>query len=283
MFRKLDGRPPRIALPAGTVDTHIHVFDNSKYEGQPDGPGLPADALVEHYERVQKWLGIERVVIVQGNAYQFDNRCILDALDHFGDKARAIVAVGPDSTDADIDAMTARGVRGARIMDILQGAVGLDGLLDVNARIHPFGWHLIVQFDGREMVARVPLLEKIQGDFVIDHTGKFLEPVGIDSPAFRALLGLVDRGNCYVKLAGCYETSIIGPPGFDDVGALAKALVKHAPDRIIWGTNFPHNMATSAATYPDDVLLLDLVNEWAGSDMNRQKIFVDNPVRLYGF
>ncbi len=133
------------------------------------------------------------------------------------------------------------------------------------------------------MVERTPLLKQIKGDYVIDHTGKYLDPVGIDSPEFKALLKLVDRGNCYVKLAGCYETSRIGYPSYDDIGILARALVRHAPERIIWATNFPHNMATSADTYPDDVHLLDLVNEWIGSDVNRQKIFVDNPSHLYGF
>jgi D-galactarolactone isomerase len=283
MFRTLGGRPPRHALPKGSVDCHIHIFDSSKYEGQAGGPPPPPDALVSDYEKVQKWLGLDRVVITQGNAYQFDNRCTLAALDHFGDNARAIVAVTPDISDKEINAMSARGVCGARVMDILQGALGLDGLLDINARVAPFGWSLIVQFDGRNMVEHVPLLEKIQGDYVIDHTGKFLEPVGVDSSAFQALLGLVDRGNCYVKLAGCYETSKTGYPDYEDVGALSRALVNHAPDRIIWGTNFPHNMATSAENYPDDVHLLDLANEWAGSDTNRQKIFVDNPSRLYGF
>ncbi len=283
MFRTLEGQPPQIALPQGSVDCHIHLFDSAKYEGQPGGPNPPPDALIGHYEKVQKWLGIDRVVITQGNAYQFDNRCILEGLDHFGDSARAIVAIRPDISDEDINAMSARGVCGARIMDILQGAMGLDGLMDVNARVHPFGWSLIVQFDGRNMVEHVPLLEKIQGNYVIDHTGKFLEPVAVDSPAFKALLNLVERGNCYVKLAGCYETSITGYPDYQDVATLSRALIKHAPERIIWGTNFPHNMATSAETYPDDVHLLDLVNAWAETDSVRHKIFVDNPVRLYGF
>lgn len=103
MFRTLEGRPPQVALPQGSVDCHIHLFNSAKYEGQPGGPKPPADALISHYEKVQKWLGIDRVVITQGNAYQFDNRCTLDALDHFGDKARAIVAIRPDISDEEIN------------------------------------------------------------------------------------------------------------------------------------------------------------------------------------
>jgi D-galactarolactone isomerase len=283
MFRTLEGRPPKISLPRGSVDCHIHFFNSAKYSHQPGGPKPPPDALFKHYELIQKWLGLDRVVITQGNAYQFDNRCTLEALDHFGDSARAIVAIRPDISEEEINNLSVRGVCGARIMDLQQGAIGLDGLLDVNARIHAFGWSLIVQFDGRDMVKHLALLKRIQGDYVIDHTGKFLEPVDVDSPAFKALLTLIDRGNCYVKLAAYYETSKTGYPYYEDIGALAKALINHAPDRIIWASNFPHVMASSATTYPDDVHLLDLANEWAGSEVNRQKIFVENPARLYGF
>ena len=282
-FRILNGNSPRIVLPKGAVDTHIHIFDSTKYSAQNGGPGIPADALVKHYEAVQKWLGIENVVIIQGNGYQFDNRCVLEALDHFGKKARAIVAIKPNISDAEIDVMSKLGVVGARIINILNGAAGLDLLLDINARVEPFGWNLTVQFDGREMLDHMPLLEQIQGDYVIDHTGKFLEPVSVDSPQFKALLKLIDRGNCYVKLAGCYETSIIGHPEYTDVATLSKALINHAPDRIIWGTNWPHNSSNSADNYPDEVHLLNLISDWAVNDENRQKIFVDNPYKLYGF
>ncbi len=102
MFRTLDGRPPKIALPQGSVDTHIHIFDSTNYAGQQGGPTPPPDALISHYEQVQKWLGIDRVVVTQGNAYQFDNRCTLEALAHFGEDARAIVAITPDITELSV-------------------------------------------------------------------------------------------------------------------------------------------------------------------------------------
>lgn len=283
MFRTLEGRPPKRVLPAGTVDCHIHLYDQINFPSPAEGPPHPVDALISHYEKVQKWLGINRVILVQGNASYRDNSCILNALEHFGEHARAVVAVGPDISNNTLEKMTGQGVRGARIMNILQGAVGLSEMLAVNQRVQPFGWHLIVQFDGRDMVEHQPDLEKIEGDYVIDHTGKFLEPVAPDSPAFNSLLKLVDRGNCYVKIAGCYETSKSGYPDYDDVGVLARTLIQHAPERIIWGSNWPHNMSDKKENYPDDVHLLDLVSDWAGSDPVRQQIFVDNPSRLYGF
>ncbi|MCL6415110.1 amidohydrolase family protein [Aestuariirhabdus sp. Z084] len=283
MFRTLAGPAPSIALPKGTIDCHMHLFD-SRYPEPKEGPAGPAhDAPISDYQQLQTWLGIDRVVIVQGNAYHKDNRCTLDALAHYGDKARAVVAVDVSITDDELQKMTQLGVRGARIMDLLQGAVGLDEMLEVNARVQPFGWSLIIQFDGRSIVERAPLLEQIQGDYVIDHIGKFLRPVSPDSNEFHSLLRLIDRGNCYVKIAACYETSLSGHPKYDDVALLAKALIEHAPERVIWGTNWPHLMSQSAQTYPDDRHLVDLANSWAGSPANRQKLFVDNPARLYGF
>ncbi len=283
MFRTLTGPAPKNALPKGATDCHIHLFDSSKYSAQPGGPPAPEDALISHYESVQNWLGLDRVVITQGNAYQQDNRCLLEGLDHFGDNARGVVAIDASISDQEIDAMTTRGVRGARIMNILKGAVGLDQMLEVNARVQPFDWSMIVQFDGRDILDHVADLKQIKGDFVLDHTGKFLEPVAPDSAQFKAVLDLVDRGNCYVKLAGCYETSRVGYPSYSDLGELSKAVIQHAPDRVIWGSNWPHNMSNSAENYPDDVHLLDLLMDWAGSSENVQKMFVDNPARLYGF
>lgn len=282
-FRKLTGDAPIISLPKGAIDCHIHVFDNANFSGEEGGPNPPPDALVDHYRCVQEWLGIDRVVITQGNAYQTNNACILDAVSQLGDKARAVVAVKPSITEAELHQMTVQGARGARIMDLLQGAVGFDEILDVNAKINPFGWSMIVQYDGNSILEKMDTLKKLKGDYVIDHIGKFFQPITTESDEFKAILSLVDKGNCYVKIAGCYETSKAGYPDYEDVAPIAKAIIDYAPDRVIWGTNWPHNMAQSAETYPDDVHLLNLVNEWAGSSANRQKLFVDNPEKLYGF
>ena len=283
MFRKLSGNSPKIALPTGAIDCHMHFFDKSKYSAQPGGPDAPEDALISHYDQVRKWLGIDRLVVTQGNCYQRDNRCTLEVLEHYGARARAIVAVDRSITDAELQWMTDLGVRGARIMNIMKGAVGLDQLLQVNRRVIAFDWSLILQFDGREILEHFSLLEKIEGTYVIDHIGKFLEPVEVESEQFKALLRLIDKGNCYVKIAACYETSQVGYPGYSDVAILAQRLIEYAPDRVIWGTNWPHLMSSSADTYPNDVHLLDLVNDWAGTESNRYKLFVQNPATVYGF
>jgi D-galactarolactone isomerase len=281
MARPLSGRAPRLKAPKGTCDTHIHFY-SAKYPKHPKGPPLPADATVEDYRQIQEWLGLERAIVVQPNAYGDDNRCTMEAVAALGtDRTRAVVVVAPDVSDDELDRLTQGGARGVRIM-CLGGLLQWDVMDEVIARVAPFGWHPIVQFDGCEFEQREAQLARIKGDYVIDHTGKFLEPVPVDSPAFRSMLRLVGRGNCYVKLSAPYETSKSGPPDYADVGTLAKALAKAAPERMLWASNWPH-VSVTAETYPDDANLLDLLLAWAPDEGAIRKILVDNPARLYGF
>ena len=136
--------------------------------------------------------------------------------------------------------------------------------------------------DGRELHTREALLNDLPSDLVIEHIGKFLEPVGVDHPGFQTLLRLVDGGRCWVKLSGAYMTSRSGPPSYEDVGVLARALVKRAPERVVWASNWPHPLATGHAM-PDDAELLDLLLDWAPDEGMRNRILAANPAQLYGF
>jgi D-galactarolactone isomerase len=279
--RILSGEPPRLKAPAGTCDTHMHFYD-SRYAARPGTP-LPPDASVEDYTQVKRWLGIDRSVIVQPNAYGDDNRLTMDCVTALGaDNARAIVVVKPDVTDERLEELNKGGARGVRIMALHGGAVGLDQLDALAARIHPFGWHPIVQLDGRQFPDYEAQLLRLPGTFVIDHVGKFLEPVAPDHPAFHSLLRLVETGRCYVKISAPYETSITGGPDYADVGALARELIRAAPERMLWASNWPHAQADKFG-YPDDARLLDVLLDWAGDEAVIHKILVDNPARLYGF
>jgi D-galactarolactone isomerase len=149
------------------------------------------------------------------------------------------------------------------------------------ARVHAFGWHVQLQLDGRKLADREATIRALPGRFVIDHVGKFLEPVGVDHPGFLALLRFLDTGRCWVKLSAPYETSKVGPPTYADVAVLAKALVSHAPERMLWASNWPH--PSERAHPPDDALLLDLLLDWAPDAATRRRILVDNPAPLYGF
>ena len=275
-----EGPPPKLKAPTGTTDTHMHVFD-ARFPLAPGQPVQPS-ATVDEYEVVRRRLGIDRVVVVQPNGYQGDNECLVDAVQRFGKDARGVVTVLPDVSTGELERLSAAGVCGARIMDLGGAPVGTGDLLAVADRVGAFGWHTIVQFDGRLMADLEPMLSRIPGDYIIDHAGKFLEPVPAESDAFKALFRLIDRGNCYVKLSACYETSRTGPPDYDDVGVLSKALASHAPDRMLWATNWPH-VGGTADTHPDDARMLDLLLDWVPAEADRQRILVDNPARIYGF
>lgn len=278
--RPLAGRVPRLKAPPGTCDTHMHFY-SSVYPALP-GTFSPADATVEDYRRMMSWLGIERVVVVQPNAYGDDNWLTMQSVAALGDCARAVVVVKPGVSDEELDRLTAAGARGIRFMALHGGTLGLDLLGEMTSRVAPFGWHAIVQLDGRDLPAHEAQLASLGCPFVIDHIGKFLEPVGVDHPAFKSLLRLVETGRCWVKLSAAYETSRSGHPDYADVGRLARELVRAAPERMLWASNWPHPQSDKLG-YPDDAGLLDLLLDWAPDDAARAKILVANPAELYGF
>ena len=279
--RPLTGPAPALKAPAGATDCHIHLYLPG-FEPQPGGPPVAELATVEDYALVQKRLGLERVILTQSNAYQFDNGSTLAALEQIGpERARAVIAVSPDMTVSELEHLHVRGVRGARIMNLRGGAVKITDMKPVERLCRSVGWSMIVQFNGREIDRHIDALRSIEADYVIDHIGKFIDPVPANDPRVDEILRLIDRGNAWFKICGCYETSLTGAPDFADVAAIAKRVINHAPDRIVWGSNWPH-VGVPRERYPDDAVLLDILLDWATPDQ-RQKILVDNPARLYGF
>jgi len=274
-----DGKP-KLKAPRGACDTHMHFYD----EAIPGAPGtfLPGHFPVEPYQALQKRLGLERVIVVQPNAYADDNRVTLDAMKKIGKGAKGVAVVKPGVKDAELERLTKAGVCAIRIMTLHGGLLGFDVMDGLMARVHPFGWHANIQLDGRELPKYEAQIKRLPGKFVIDHTGKFLEPVSADSKEFKSLLNLVDTGRCWVKLSAPYETSKTGAPKYEDVSRLAKALVKHAPGRMLWASNWPHPSARKPQP-PDDADLLDLLLDWAPDEKVRKKILADNPAELYGF
>jgi D-galactarolactone isomerase len=270
----------KIRVPKGACDTHMHFYDTKR----PGAPGtfLPGDFTVKDYRELQKLLGIERVIVVQANAYRDDNSVAVDAMRELGKSAKGVAVVKPTVSDAELERLTKAGMCAVRIMTLHNGMLGFDVMDEVMARVHPFGWHANIQLDGRELPKYEAQIKRLPGKFVIDHTGKFMEPVAPDHDAFRCLLRLVDTGRCWIKLSAPYETSKTGAPKYEDVSRLARALVKHAPERMMWASNWPHPSARKPAP-PDDVALLDLLADWAPDAGVQKKILVDNPAELYGF
>lgn len=259
----------------------MHVFD-SRYPLAAKARRQEADAPASAYREVQRRLGLERVVVVQPTAYGQDNRCTLEAIAQFGAGARGIAVVDIGVSDEELERLTRAGMRGVRFRMLDQPELPWEMLGEMAARVAAFGWHIQFQMDGREFEAREDLLKRLPGTLVIEHIGKFLEPVPEDHPGFRSLLRLVDAGRCWVKLSGAYMTSKSGPPLFADVGVLAKALAGRAPERLVWASNWPHPLPGRAAV-PDDALLLDLLLDWAPDERVRNRILADNPAELYGF
>jgi D-galactarolactone isomerase len=272
---------PRLQVPPGATDTHMHFY--GPYERFPlaaSSPNHPSEALPASYRAVQRRLGLERVVVVQPAGYAFDNGCTLTSVAEFGTAARAVVVVPPRTDEAELARLAATGAVGLRVFMLKGGVYRWDELPDLDAMVRPFGWHLQLQCDGRLLPELEPRLEALQAQLVIDHTGKFLEPVAVTSDAFAALRRLVERG-AYVKLSAPYETSNVGPPSFDDVAGLAKELVRIAPERMLWASNWPH--PGQPEPKPDEAMLLDALLDWAPDPKLQRMILADNPARLYGF
>ncbi len=272
------GARPKLKAPANTCDTHMHFY-NAKYPTAPTAVNTPPDAGPDDYKAVRARLGLERVVVVQPTTYGLDNTCQLEGAAAFGDNARLIVVVDETTPEAELERLTGTGARGARFHMMKGGAVPWDILEEVAARIQGFGWHIQLQLNGRELPEREEMLKRLPGTLVVDHVGRFMDPVGTDDPAFRTLARLVEDGRCWVKLSAPYESSTQAPP-YADVGVLARELVRLAPERMLWASNWPH---PGNDPQPDDALMLDLLLDWVGDEATRTRILVDNPAELYGF
>jgi D-galactarolactone isomerase len=271
---------PKLTAPAGTTDTHMHIY-NSGYPTAPTATFTPPDSPVENYIAMCREIGIERTVVVQPSTYGTNNECTLEAIKAIGPSARGVAVVDTSVSEAELERLTNAGIRGIRFHMLPGGALPWELMEEMAARVLEHGWHVQCQLDGRTLPDRIALLKRLPGTLVIDHVGKFLEPVPVDHPAFKLLLGLVGEGNTYVKLSAPYEVSKVGPPNYDDVGALAKALVKAAPDRMLWASNWPH--PTPGGKRPTDTEVLDYLLDWVPDETVRKKVLVDNPARVYGY
>ena len=283
VVRPLSGPAPNIRLPRGAVDAQMHMY-LSGFPARPGGPDLPAGALpdADQYRQLMAWLGIDRVIVTQGNAHQRDNENLLACLGVMGDVARGVAVIDSRTSEAELDRLSAAGVVGTRIMDLPGGAVGLAELEAVDARAAARGWMVAVQFDGNRIVELEPRLAALQSRWVLDHHGKFFAGAAPDGPEVAAVKRLIDRGNGWFKFAGAYESSKAGGPGYKDVAAVSMAIATHAPERIVWGTNWPHNLARRQEDYPDDRALTDIILGWLADDRARHLALVENPERLFG-
>jgi D-galactarolactone isomerase len=259
----------------------MHIYD-PRFPVAENARKKEAAAPVSEYRKVRERLGLERVVVVQPTMYGTDNSCTLQAMADLGPGARGVAVIDGSVTDAELKRLTAAGMRGVRFRMLDIPELPWELLPVMAARLAAIGWHVQFQMDGRYLHEREALLASLPSTVVIEHIGKFLEPVPTTDPGFQALLRLVDSGRVWVKLSGAYMMSKSGPPFYDDMGVLAKALLKRVPERLVWASNWPHPLV-NRATVADDAVLLDVLLDWAPDEKVRNRILVDNPAKLYGY
>lgn len=272
---------PTLVVPKLAADCHHHVYD-SKYPINARSALRPPDATVADYRLLQQRLGLTRHVVVQPSTYGTDNTGVLEALAAFGPNARGIAVCDTSVTDAQLAAMDKAGVRGLRFITSIPGGVPIEMLEPLSSRVNELGWHVQLVMGGDEIAQRQTLLARLRSPVVFDHMGHIPQPAGTSHPGFGVILTMLDKGRAWVKLSGAYIDSRTGPPGYADVGPLARALVRHAPERLVWGSDWPHP-TIPVNDKPDDAMLFDLLAAWAPEVAIRDQILVTNPERLYGF
>jgi predicted TIM-barrel fold metal-dependent hydrolase len=276
-------RAPRVALPPGATDCHAHVFGPAaRYAYAEPRSYTPPDCSLGAYRHMLATIGCERAVLVQPSVYGTDNAAHLAALGEAGPDFRMVAVVGAEVAAAELERMHAAGVRGVRYNLVTQGGLAVDGLARMAERLAPLGWHLQLFVQPDALAQLEPQLAALPVPVVIDHMGHVTTDLGLAHPGFQALLRLLRGGNGWVKLSGAYRTSRQAAPPFADVVPFAQALIAAAPERCVWGSDWPHPMVNDRPM-PNDGDLANLLADWAPDPAQRRRILVENPARLYGF
>ena len=275
---------PRVKAPANACDCHHHIYDDRFPFAQPGARMVP-NARVPDYRLLQRRIGTSRSVVVTPAPYPAsvaDNKVTLDAIAEFGASARGVAIISPTMTDAELNTLAAGGICGIRFSLALANtaATAIDAIELLSKRVHALGWHVQFNMTADQIAAASSLWTRLPSTIVFDHMGHMPQPMGIAHPAFTIVRRLVDKGRTWVKLSVTYDSSKVGPPTYTDVNKVGQAYVEAAPERMVWGSNWPHPNETSK---PNDAMLFDLLAEWAPGEATRRRILVENPETLYGF
>ena len=278
-----DTRTPVFKAPAKACDAHCHVFGpHDLFPYHPSSTYHPPDGPREKLAELHGKLGIERAVIVQASCHGPDNRAMLDAISHNPDNYRGVCIANDGFSDEDFANLDAGGVRGIRFNFVthLGGTPDLEMMKRVLERVHPLGWHLVIHVNAEDIITFQDFFMQFDMDIIVDHMGRVPTDAGVHQKAFQILKQFLERKNWWVKICGSERISVAGPPFYDAV-PYAQELVEIAPDRTLWGTDWPH--PNIKKFMPNDGDLLDLVPLLARDESLQRKILVDNPARLYGF
>jgi predicted TIM-barrel fold metal-dependent hydrolase len=271
---------PKLKAPANAADCHHHIYD-AKFPVDPKATLRPPDALVDDYRAFQRRIGTTRNVLVQPSTYGIDNRCHLDALAAFGPTARMVAVVNDGVSTEELRRMHALGVRGIRFNLAQVGATTPEMMEPLSKRINDLGWHIQINAPAAKIMEVMPILERVPSPIVFDHLAHIPEPEGVSDPFFGKVRALIDKGKTWVKLSGAYADTKVGPPTYADSTAVAQAYATAAPERCVWGSDWPH--PGEREKKPDDAVLFDLLLVWAPDEKVRHRILVDNPAVLYDY
>jgi len=276
-------KKPKFTPPPLACDAHCHIFGpGSKFPYAKDAPYVPPDAPFEELQRLHKVLGLERAVIVHASCHGADMRVTLDAIARSKGAYRGTAIIDESFTEKDFQRMHDGGIRGVRFNFVkhLGGRPDMQFFQRTIQRVQPMGWHLILHLDAQDLVEFEDLFKRVLVPMVIDHMGRVKAKDGLAQPAFQVLLNWMKNEKFWVKICGAERVSSMGPP-FTDAVPFAQALIAAAPDRILWGTDWPH--PNVGAHMPNDGDLMDLFPLMAPDAALQAKILVENPARLYGF
>ena len=271
--------PPRLKAPPDSADCHIHIYDN-RFPPQVD---KPVNGTVADYRLLQKRIGVSRVVIVTPRAYAVDNAVTVDAIRQLGiDNARGVAVLRPGVTDAELASLNAGGIRGIRFTtgNPETRVVSPDMIEPLAKRIAAFGWHVQLNMPAGQIVEHADMLGHLPTQIVFDHLGQPPLDQGTSHPSHAVIRELLDKRRAWVKVSGAYLNQKPGATGYDDATRIAQVFVKAAPERCVWGSDWPH---PSPRVLPDDAELFDLLLQWAPDEKTRERILVTNPQALYGF
>lgn len=273
---------PEFKAPAGAVDAHCHVFGPAdRFPYHPKRKYTPCDAPKEKLFALRDYLGFERNVIVQASCHGTDNAALIDALESAGDLARGVAVVDPAITVEELKAMDSAGVRAVRFNFVkrLVDTTPREVFVYIAEKIKPLGWHIVVYFEAPDLEELAPFLNELDTTIVVDHMGRPDVSKGVDHPDFRRFIDLMKNNDRIWTKVSCPERLTQTPPDYSDVVPFARTLVETFPDRVLWGTDWPHpNMKSHV---PDDGKLVDVIPEIAPTAELQQKLLVDNPMRLY--
>lgn len=276
-------KAPAFSPPPGACDAHCHIFGPGEtYPYAPDRSYTPPDAPLSRFKELQATLGLERAVLVNASCHGDDNTVVLDAIAQSQGQYRGVANVSAGISDAELERLNAGGIRGIRF-NFVQHLGGTPDLKDFDAlvnRIVPLGWHVVLHFDAKDLVDFGDMLRKLPVPFIIDHMGRVPTSAGLDQAPFKILLDTARMDNCWVKICGAERISAAGPP-FTDAVPFAQAVLAVAPDRTLWGTDWPH--PNIKRHMPNDGDLVDLIPLFMPDAGLRQAVLVDNPHRLYQF